>query len=218
MLLEAFSLISLVVDLIIVSNSYRGVAMLRMLRLLTLYRIERDFSFFRPVVGVLNSKRKELIATLGIAMLVLAIASVLMFYIEAPYNEQFRTVLNSMWWGVTALTTVGYGDVVPNTFAGRAVASLVAFMGTGMFGLFAAILADGFRESIDDKKTSKKEYSNEDLQEVLRMHEQKAEARAAQLQSEMRALRCELTEVLKSVLEESRRSGTCTDVAQPIIV
>merc|ERR1712232_709828 len=121
-----------------------------MLRLLTLYRIERDFSFFRPVIGVLRNKRKELIATLGIAMFVLAIASVLMFYIEAPYNEQFSTVPHSAWWGVTALTTVGYGDVVPITLPGRIVACLVAFMGTGMFGLFAAILADGFREAIDD--------------------------------------------------------------------
>jgi len=145
--MDALSLLSLVVDLSIESNNYRGVSALRMMRLLTLYRIERDFRIFSPVATVIMDKRAQLLATLGIAMFVLSVASVIMFYIEAPTNDQFSSVMLAMWWGVTALTTVGYGDIVPQTFLGRIVASIVAFMGTGIFGLFAGILADGFREA-----------------------------------------------------------------------
>jgi len=146
--MDALSLLSLVGNLCIESTNCRdGVSSLRMLRLLTLYRIERDFRIFSPVASVIMDKKAQLLATLGIAMFVLSVAAVIMFYIEAPTNDQFSSVVLAMWWGVTALTTVGYGDIVPQTFLGRVVASIVAFMGTGIFGLFAGILADGFREA-----------------------------------------------------------------------
>uniref|UniRef100_A0A7S4QHC5 Ion transport domain-containing protein n=1 Tax=Alexandrium monilatum TaxID=311494 RepID=A0A7S4QHC5_9DINO len=152
MLLDLCSLISLVVDLAIEENNYRGVAALRMLRLLTIYRIERDFQIFGPVIAVLTDMRAQLFATLGIAVLVLSVASIAMYYVEAPTNDEFHSVLISMWWCTTALTTVGYGDIVPKTTLGRVLASIVAFMGTGMFGLFAGIIAEGFREAWNKDK------------------------------------------------------------------
>eukprot|EP00401_Gymnodinium_catenatum_P065918 CAMPEP_0117493792 /NCGR_PEP_ID=MMETSP0784-20121206/19278_1 /TAXON_ID=39447 /ORGANISM="" /LENGTH=352 /DNA_ID=CAMNT_0005288651 /DNA_START=74 /DNA_END=1128 /DNA_ORIENTATION=+ len=146
-ILDALSLVSLYVDLNIESNEYRGLSALRMLRLLTLYRIERDFHIFGPVFEVLKDKKDQLFATLCLAGAVLSVASVIMFYVEAPTNIEFGSVLMSMWWCTTALTTVGYGDIVPQTGGGRVVACIVAFIGTGMFGLFAGILAEGFREA-----------------------------------------------------------------------
>lgn len=212
MLVETMSLGSLVADLCIVSNSYRGIAALRMLRLLTLYRIERDFNIFTPVVGVVRDKRRELIATAGIAALVLCIASVLMFYIEAPSNDQFNTVLMSMWWCSATLTTVGYGDIVPITPVGRFLACLVAFLGTGMFGLCAAILADGFREAVKKSKQLKKSTSMELpdpspasqqdfmalLENRLQQHEEAAAARTALLQQEIHTLKVELLQAIQN--------------------
>jgi len=169
-ILDSLSMVSLVVDLCIESNSYRGVSALRMLRLLTLFRIERDFGLLGPVLEVISDKRAQLLATLGIALFVLSISSVVMFYAEAPSNDEFGSVLMSMWWGVTALTTVGYGDIVPKTGIGRFIACIVAFMGTGLFGLFAGILADGFREAF--KRNRRFQSRQERQQQLQQQHNQ----------------------------------------------
>eukprot|EP00929_Paragymnodinium_shiwhaense_P017115 TRINITY_DN12606_c0_g1_i1.p1 TRINITY_DN12606_c0_g1~~TRINITY_DN12606_c0_g1_i1.p1 ORF type:complete len:500 (+),score=110.68 TRINITY_DN12606_c0_g1_i1:74-1573(+) len=147
--LDVLSLASLYIDLSIETNKLRGISSLRMLRLITLARIERDFRFMGPVVEVIQNRLALLTATLGIAGLVLLVSSVIMFYIEGPVNPHFDSVLQSMWWGTTALTTVGYGDSVPITGFGRFVASVVAFMGIGMFALPAGIIASGFAEQAD---------------------------------------------------------------------
>lgn len=210
MILDLVSLISLAVDLRIESNAYRGVVALRMLRLLTLYRIERDFRMFGPVLTVLYDMKAQLVATLGIAALTLSVASVIMYYIEAPSNPKFDTVLKSMWWGTTALTTVGYGDAVPETGAGRVVASIVAFMGTGLFGLFAGILAEGFREAWRrDRRFHRKKHSSakhdcadgwhspisgQAVAERLRRHEEEMGWRFENLEHQVSCLRAEVRE------------------------
>lgn len=212
MLLDLFSLVSLCIDLCIESNSYRGVAALRMLRLLTLFRIERDFKIFSPVLVVLHDKRAQLVATLGIAVLVLSVASVIMFYVEAPTNPAFGSVLTSMWWCTTALTTVGYGDIVPESGLGRFVACVVAFIGTGMFGLFAGILADGFREALRRDRRFRSQQRIEEravsstkleehplvlfLEERLKAHEDRVVSHMDALREEVGALRSEVQAAL----------------------
>eukprot|EP00929_Paragymnodinium_shiwhaense_P084332 TRINITY_DN4507_c0_g3_i1.p1 TRINITY_DN4507_c0_g3~~TRINITY_DN4507_c0_g3_i1.p1 ORF type:complete len:374 (+),score=25.73 TRINITY_DN4507_c0_g3_i1:121-1242(+) len=156
MIVDAISLIALTIDLVIASNELRGVASLRMLRLFTFFRIQRDFNFFGPVFYVIESKRAMLSATLGIALSLLLISAVVMFYIEAPSNEDFSSVPKSMWWATAALTTVGYGDVVPQTGGGRVVASLVAFLGIGMFALPTGIVASGFQEYAEANAAEKR--------------------------------------------------------------
>jgi len=224
MLIETVSLVSLVVDLSMQTNEYRGLAALRMLRLFTLYRIEREFNIFGPVIGVLVDKQKELLATLSIAALVLIMGAIVMFYVESATNDQFNTVAMSMWWCATALTTVGYGDIVPITVPGRILASLVAFMGTGMFGLFAAVLADGFRERIqkqDLHRKKQKAASKDDLrapavtqqdvvevlEERMRKQEEASIARTAALQEDIQGLRRELQLVLKLVADSSHAAA-----------
>jgi voltage-gated potassium channel len=57
-----------------------------------------------------------------------------------------------MWWAVTALTTVGYGDVYPITPLGRFLGSVISLLGIGMFALPAGIMASGFTDIIKSRK------------------------------------------------------------------
>jgi voltage-gated potassium channel len=59
-----------------------------------------------------------------------------------------------MWWAVCALTTVGYGDVVPQTELGKLLASVMSILGVGLFALPAGILAAGFSERMGDDAAS----------------------------------------------------------------
>lgn len=57
-----------------------------------------------------------------------------------------------MWWAVTTLTTVGYGDMCPQTTSGRVLGAMVAVLGIGLFALPAGILGSGFVEQIQARK------------------------------------------------------------------
>ena len=60
-----------------------------------------------------------------------------------------------MWWAVTTLTTVGYGDMYPVTSVGKVCASFMAMLGIGMFALPAGLLGAGFVEVIQSRKRPK---------------------------------------------------------------
>ncbi|CAE8628355.1 unnamed protein product [Polarella glacialis] len=124
----------------------RGFAALRMLRLVSLLRLERDWHFLQPVLEVFRNEAYHLAATLGLALMVLLFSAVIMFYIEsAAEDTQFDSVGSSLWWATAALTTVGYGDIYPKTPVGR-------FVG-GLFALPAGMLASGFQDVVRRKNT-----------------------------------------------------------------
>eukprot|EP00747_Dinoflagellata_sp_TGD_P199274 gnl/TRDRNA2_/TRDRNA2_72472_c0_seq1.p1 gnl/TRDRNA2_/TRDRNA2_72472_c0~~gnl/TRDRNA2_/TRDRNA2_72472_c0_seq1.p1 ORF type:complete len:209 (+),score=28.47 gnl/TRDRNA2_/TRDRNA2_72472_c0_seq1:2-628(+) len=76
-----------------------------------------------------------------------------MYYIESTHNRKFATMLDSMWWGVSVLTTVGYGDINPLTPGGKVLASICACLGVACYSLPAAILASGFQDMFYEEHT-----------------------------------------------------------------
>jgi ribosomal protein L25 (general stress protein Ctc) len=58
--------------------------------------------------------------------------------------QQFGSVTRALWWAVVTLTTVGYGDVYPDTILGRIAAALVALAGIGIVAMPTGILACSF--------------------------------------------------------------------------
>lgn len=151
MLLDLLSLVSFLQDLLPGMPWLRGLVALRSLRLLNILRMERSFQVFRPLGIVICQQRRELAATLCIALMVLLLSSVMMYFIESPTNSQFSNVVESAWWATAALTTVGYGDIAPSTPWGRLLGGVVAFFGVGLFALPAGIITSGFMEHMQEK-------------------------------------------------------------------
>jgi voltage-gated potassium channel len=79
-----------------------------------------------------------------VAGLVVLIASIAAYQAEHPTNPEFATLGDSLWWGVVTLTTVGYGDIVPTTSAGRFAGIAIMFTGIAVLGVLAGSLADLF--------------------------------------------------------------------------
>ena len=127
---------------------------LRAVRLLArAARLSRYFTGLRTLGGVLQAKRYELFTVMLVLMVLLILASSLMFFAEHDVQpEAFSSIPAAMWWTIVTLTTVGYGDVFPITSVGRILAGSIAILGIGFFALPAGILGSGFMEEVQRRQ------------------------------------------------------------------
>jgi len=80
----------------------------------------------------------------SVAGLMLVICSFAAYEAEHATNSEFGTVGDAFWWGIVTLTTVGYGDVVPRTTAGRLAGVALMITGIAVLGVLAGTLASLF--------------------------------------------------------------------------
>jgi voltage-gated potassium channel len=122
---------------------------LLLLRLLRFFKLARYSAGMRSLVAALEAERKALLASALILLgLVLLAASAMHFAEGRVQPDHFGSIPEAMWWAVVTLTTVGYGDVVPVTLAGRLIASVTMMMGLMMIALPIGIVATAFAEEI----------------------------------------------------------------------
>ena len=128
---------------------------LRFLRVFRLIRILRFFNYspsIQALESVLKKEGRNLTASLLLELLLLFVSSSLMYYIEKDIQPvAFGSIPSAMWWSVAALTTVGFGDVVPITPLGKLLGGVVMIIGIIMFALPAGIIASAFVEEIKGK-------------------------------------------------------------------
>ncbi|MCX7937193.1 MAG: ion transporter [Chlorobi bacterium] len=111
-------------------------------RLLRIIRYSHTLSIF---ITVAKTERREIAASISVLLILVVLASSLMYYIEHPHQpDKFPDIPSAMWWAIITLTTVGYGDVYPLSPVGKILGGVVALMGIGLVALPTAILSSGF--------------------------------------------------------------------------
>ena len=120
-------------------RSLRIVRVLRILRVFKLFRFNESLMLLRKAFSIV---KREMIIFSFIAMILLYISSVGIYFFENPAQpEQFSSIFSCMWWAISTMTTVGYGDMVPITVGGRIFTSLISFIGIGVVSIPTALLA-----------------------------------------------------------------------------
>jgi hypothetical protein len=84
------------------------------------------------------------------------VCSLAAYQAEHPTNPGFATIGDALWWGIATLTTVGYGDIVPETAAGRLAGIAIMFTGIAVLGLLAGSLASLFDVDEPDEDTQQR--------------------------------------------------------------
>jgi voltage-gated potassium channel len=125
---------------------------IRLLRIVRIFKLSRYNKAMNLMIHVLKKEREKIIMTAFMTVIMLILSASVMYHIENSVQpEQFSNILETIWWAVATLTTVGYGDVYPVTVAGKILGGVIAILGIGLVALPAGIISSGFVNAIGDK-------------------------------------------------------------------
>lgn len=147
----------MVIDFIAIAPSllfFLGIdlRLLRIFRLLRLFKLMRYSPALASLGSVLYAERRALLATLVIMLGLSSFAATVMYYLERDVQpDAFGTIPDALWWALATLTTIGYGDLVPITWAGRLFGAVVMIFGVCMYALPIGIMASGFANEIHQR-------------------------------------------------------------------
>ena len=121
--------------------------MFRVVRILRLFRINAKYDAFHVVTTVLKEKKNQLMYSIFLVLVLMMASSLCMYGLEHEAQpEHFSNAFSGIWWSVSTLLTVGYGDIYPITVGGQIMAIVIAFLGVGMVAIPTGIISAGFVE------------------------------------------------------------------------
>ncbi len=130
--------------------------LLRSFRLLRIFRILRLVDYLGEarvlVDSIKASGRKILVFTMAVIMISIFMGS-LMYQVEGPANG-FTSIPKSIYWAIVTLTTVGYGDIAPQTVIGQTIASIIMILGYGIIAVPTGIVGVEIAKSEIKRKFS----------------------------------------------------------------
>jgi len=149
------------IDLIAIIPTYlsifiSGVQMLLVIRILRLLRIFRVFKLVRYVsesqtlIHALKASKNKIIIFLFAVLNIVVVIGTIMYLIEGP-KYGFTSIPKSIYWAIVTMTTVGYGDILPQTPIGQMVASFVMIIGYAIIAVPTGILTVELSKTQEEK-------------------------------------------------------------------
>jgi voltage-gated potassium channel len=139
------------IDLFALMPALRVVRLARLFRLFRLLRLVRHTSSFGSIIEVFREHAFELASVFAFMLAILMVSGTAMFLVENPKDHpgtQFQSIEDAFWWAIVSMTTVGYGDKVPSTSIGRAIAGIVILSGVFAIAFPTAIITSAFMDKL----------------------------------------------------------------------
>lgn len=128
-------------------NGMVAFRLFRVVRIFRLFRINAQYDAYNVIVDVLKEKKNQLFFSVCMIVIMMLASSMCMYSVENEAQpENFSNAFSGLWWSMSTLLTVGYGDIYPITFAGKLLAIVIAFLGVGMVAIPTGIISAGFVE------------------------------------------------------------------------
>jgi len=119
----------------------------RIVRIFRLFRINAYYDSLNVITEVIVSKKQQLLSSVFIVIVLMLASSLCMYSLEHDAQpEVFRNAFSGIWWAVSTLLTVGYGDIYPITTAGKAFGIVISFLGVLIVAIPTGIISAGFVE------------------------------------------------------------------------
>lgn len=115
------------------------VRVLRLLRIFRVFKLTAYIAEYQQLAIALAASRRKIAVFLASVVLIVVVLGSLMYVIEGP-THGFTSIPVSTYWAITTMTTVGYGDIIPQTPVGRFVTALMMLLGWGTLAVPTGIV------------------------------------------------------------------------------
>lgn len=115
------------------------VRVLRLLRVFRIFKLGAYLAEFAMLRQALRASVRKILVFLSVVLMVVTIMGTVMYLVEGPANG-YTSIPTSIYWAITTMTTVGFGDITPKTDLGRTIASLMMLLGWGVLAVPTGIV------------------------------------------------------------------------------
>jgi voltage-gated potassium channel len=115
------------------------VRVLRLLRVFRIFKLTAYLSEYQSLGMALAASRRKIMVFLSAVLMIVLVMGTLMYVVEGPANG-FTSIPTSVYWAITTMTTVGFGDITPKTDLGRLIASAMMLLGWGTLAVPTGIV------------------------------------------------------------------------------
>jgi voltage-gated potassium channel len=120
-------------------HAFIDVRVLRMLRIFRILKLTEYVAEYQLLLAALRSSRRKIAVFLSAVVMIVVSIDTVMYVVEGP-RHGFSSIPVSVYWAITTMTTVGFGDIAPQTNIGRFIASLMMLMGWGVLAVPTGIV------------------------------------------------------------------------------
>ena len=124
-------------------SSLIDVRVLRLLRVFRIFKLAEYVDEFSALGQALYASRRKIMVFMLFVMLVVMVIGTLMYVVEGP-EHGFTSIPVGVYWAITTMTTVGFGDITPHTDFGRVIASTMMLLGWGTLAVPTGIVSAEF--------------------------------------------------------------------------
>ena len=115
------------------------VRVLRLLRIFRIFRLTEYVAEYQVMGEALLASRRKILVFLSAVLMVVLILGTMLYVVEGPANG-FTDIPTAVYWAITTVTTVGFGDITPKTDLGRLIASVMMLIGWGTLAVPTGIV------------------------------------------------------------------------------
>ncbi|MDQ1918936.1 ion transporter [Massilia pseudoviolaceinigra] len=121
------------------ASAFLDIRILRLLRIFRIFKLTLYITEYIRLGRALRASGRKILIFLSVVMMAVLILGTVMYVVEGPENG-FTSIPMAMYWATVTMTTVGYGDITPQTTLGRIIASFMMLLGWGVLAVPTGIV------------------------------------------------------------------------------
>ncbi len=115
------------------------IRMLRLMRIFRVFKLARYINASNVLLTALKNSRTKIVVFLEVVMIIVVITGSIMYLVEGD-DSGFTSIPKSIYWAIVTITTVGYGDIAPQTILGQTIASMLMIVGFAIIAVPTSII------------------------------------------------------------------------------
>ena len=136
------------------ANVLANVRILRLFRVFRVLKLAPYLVESTILLTALKASRRKVTVFLGMVLIIVVIVGSIMYFIEGQSNEKFSSIPRAMYWAIVTVTTVGYGDITPQTSIGQFFSAMLMILGYGVLAVPTGIISVELNNAQDQIATN----------------------------------------------------------------